>query len=136
MTITEFLEYILDNSDGPVTFSVAGAKVSVNLEGERDHKPVTFGKAISLAEARQIALKASKPRKSYSMREVSERTVRGANNLGAEWVAGHTIPGPNFTGASTSYLRSKKIPFTIFYGPNGKGTKMAFVNRKDLKFNA
>lgn len=32
MTITELVEYMIDNSDGPVTFSVAGAKVSISLD--------------------------------------------------------------------------------------------------------
>lgn len=36
MTLTEFLEYMIDNSDGPVTFSIAGAKVSVDIEGAKD----------------------------------------------------------------------------------------------------
>lgn len=132
MTLTEFLEYMIDNSDGPVTFSIAGAKVSVNLTGERETKPTPFGKTISLAEAREIALRAVRPEKKTgsNMREVFERTVRAANNLGPDWIPGDQVSGCK--GSATQFLRSKKIPFTIFYGANGKGTKMAFVRAKDL----
>ena len=127
MNLTEFLEYMIDNSDGPVTFSVAGAKVSVSLTGDREI--IVAPKVFNRQPPNEI-FKSPKPRKDYSMREVSERTVRGANNLGAEWVAGHTLSQGK---SATSWLKGKHIPYTLFYGPNGKGTKMAFVNRKDLK---
>lgn len=121
MTITEFLEYILDNSDGPVTFSVAGAKVSVNLEAPKEF--------VSLRSF--VNLKPPPIRKSPNMIEVTERVCRSANKLGPEWVAGHTLAPAG--KSATTWLKSRKIPYTLFYGTKGKGTKMSFVAKKDLK---
>lgn len=129
MNLTEFLEYIIDNSDGPVTFSVAGAKVSVSLTGDRE--VVSVPKVFNRAPPNEI-FRAPKPRKDYSMREVSERTVRRDNNLGDEWIVGCKLPG-YAGGSATEFLKRQKIPYKIFYCAAGRGTKMAFVNKRDLK---
>jgi hypothetical protein len=127
MNLTEFLEYMIDNSDGPVTFSVAGAKVSVSLTGDREN--IVVPKVFNRPPPNEI-FKTPKPRKDYSMREVTERTVRADNNLGPDWVAGHTLMSGR--GSAAEYLKRTKIPYTIFYTSAGRGTKMAFVQRKDL----
>lgn len=132
MTLTEFLEYMIDNSDGPVTFSIAGAKVSVDIEGDKmEVRPKMFGGILcEKSPAKDVNMNRAA---TVDMVAVTERVCREANHLGLDWIAGHRVLADyGGKGSATTFLRSQKIPYTIFYGPNGKGTKMAFVRTKDL----
>lgn len=132
MTLTEFLEYMIDNSDGPVTFSIAGAKVSVDIEGDKmEVRPKMFGGILrEKGPTQNVNVERVS---SVDMVAVTERVCREANQLGLDWVAGHKVVADlGGKGAATNFLKSRKIPFNIFYGANGKGTKMAFVRARDL----
>lgn len=131
MTITELVEYMIDNSDGPVTFSIAGTRVSISLD---EPKVESIPRPVSTLWA--SGPEKSKRRKTgVNMREVVERTVRRDNNLGADWISGKELimqRGLSSSGPVTDVLKRAKIPHKVFYCAAGRGAKMAFVNRKDL----